>query len=193
LFSNDNIFIDVRKLAHLASYRIPEARQVKNTYKGETNQGVKRQLLYEGFTLIELLLVITAIGILSAIALPSYGAYRERLKIMTCQNDIQAIAVAIKGYYSERYIYPNTLSEVGYGGKTDPWGNPYEYLNIADGDKKNLGKVRKDHFMVPLNTDYDLYSMGPDGLSIPPLTAKASRDDIVRANNGQYIGPASEY
>jgi general secretion pathway protein G len=181
------------KLAHFALYRISVVGQVKKSHEGEANQVAKRRVLYKGFTLIELLLVIAAVGILSAIALPSYGAYREKLKIMTCQNDLQAIAVAIKGYYSEHDAYPNTLSDVEYGGKTDPWGNPYRYLNIADGDKKGLGKARKDHFMVPLNTDFDLYSTGPDGLSVPPLTAKASRDDIVRANNGQYIGPASEY
>lgn len=55
------------------------------------------------------------------------------------------------------------------------------------------GKVRKDHNLVPLNTDYDLYSMGEDGASVSPLTAKASRDDIVRANNGRYVGLASDY
>jgi general secretion pathway protein G len=30
-------------------------------------------------------------------------------------------------------------------------------------------------------------------LSETPLTAKASHDDIIRANNGTYIGIASEY
>ena len=53
--------------------------------------------------------------------------------------------------------------------------------------------VRKDHNLVPLNTDFDLYSMGPDGESASPLTAKASRDDIIRANNGSYIGTATNY
>jgi len=46
---------------------------------------------------------------------------------------------------------------------------------------------------VPINTDFDLYSMGPDGRSAPPLTAKHSRDDIVRANDGAFIGLASDY
>jgi general secretion pathway protein G len=53
--------------------------------------------------------------------------------------------------------------------------------------------MRKDRFLVPINTDYDLYSMGKDGRSSPPLTAKASRDDIIRANDGAYIGLASNY
>lgn len=73
----------------------------------------------------------------------------------------------------------------------DPWGNPYRYTNIAN--TKSKGKLRKDKSLVPLNTDYDLYSMGADGASQPPLTAKASRDDIVRANNGDFVGLATDY
>jgi len=46
---------------------------------------------------------------------------------------------------------------------------------------------------VPLNTDYDLYSQGPDGQSVSPLTAAKSRDDIIRANNGDFIGTAEDY
>ena len=46
---------------------------------------------------------------------------------------------------------------------------------------------------MPINSDFDLYSMGPDGESSPPLTAKSSRDDIVRANNGNFIGTAQGY
>jgi general secretion pathway protein G len=50
--------------------------------------------------------------------------------------------------------------------------------------------MRKDRFLVPINSDFDLYSMGKDGESVPPLTAQKSRDDIIRANDGAYIGPA---
>jgi general secretion pathway protein G len=46
---------------------------------------------------------------------------------------------------------------------------------------------------VPVNSDFDLYSMGPDGQSKPPFTAAASRDDIVRASNGGFIGPVSDF
>jgi general secretion pathway protein G len=35
--------------------------------------------------------------------------------------------------------------------------------------------------------------MGRDGLSNAPFTAKQSRDDVVRANDGQFVGLASEY
>ena len=75
----------------------------------------------------------------------------------------------------------------------DPWGNPYQYLNLSDPKLKGKGQARKDHNLVPINSDFDLYSMGKDGASVSPLTAKASRDDIVRANNGRFIGRAKDY
>jgi general secretion pathway protein G len=56
-----------------------------------------------------------------------------------------------------------------------------------------MGQIRKDRFLVPVNSDYDLYSMGKDGQSQAPFTAKASRDDIVRASDGQYVGLAEDF
>jgi general secretion pathway protein G len=86
------------------------------------------------------------------------------------------------------------LDEVELTNRIDPWGNPYQYLVILGKKKSEVaGKWRKDRFLVPINSDFDLYSMGKDGKSQPPLTANASHDDIVRANNGEYIGEASKY
>lgn len=61
----------------------------------------------------------------------------------------------------------------------------------SDGGGKE--KQRKDRFLHPLNTDYDLYSKGADGKTNAPLTAKASHDDIVRASDGAYIGLAANF
>jgi general secretion pathway protein G len=80
---------------------------------------------------------------------------------------------------------------VGLAGLLDPWGNAYQYLNFAD--IMGVGQVRKDRNLVPINTDFDLYSMGRDGASQPPLTANTSRDDIVRANDGRFVGKAEDY
>ena len=101
---------------------------------------------------------------------------------------------AIRGCGILDGIYPQSLADVDgedFSQVLDPWGNPYQYLNIAQGGPG--GKVRKDKFLVPLNTDFDLYSMGRDGESLAPLTAKASHDDIIRANNGGYVGLAVDY
>jgi general secretion pathway protein G len=55
------------------------------------------------------------------------------------------------------------------------------------------GQPRKDHFLHPISSDFDLYSMGADGQSVAPLTAQKSRDDIIRANDGSYYGLASNF
>jgi general secretion pathway protein G len=85
---------------------------------------------------------------------------------------------------------PNDLAEINRAGFLDPWGHPYQYLNFAVSGNANC---RKDLALHPLNTEFDLYSMGKDGQSQAPLTASQSRDDIIRANDGQYVGLASNY
>jgi general secretion pathway protein G len=44
-----------------------------------------------------------------------------------------------------------------------------------------------------VNTDFDLYSVGKDGLTVTAFTAKSARDDVVRANDGRYVGLAENY
>ena len=58
---------------------------------------------------------------------------------------------------------------------------------------KGNGKARKDRFLVPLNSDYDLYSKGKDGKSSSPITASDSQDDVIRASDGSYVGLASQF
>ena len=65
-------------------------------------------------------------------------------------------------------------------------------MNFA-GDGKGQAERAQGPPWHPLNSTHDLYSMGKDGDGQAPLTAKASRDDTIRANDGGYIGLASEY
>jgi general secretion pathway protein G len=76
----------------------------------------------------------------------------------------------------------------------DPWGKPYQYLRIDGGTTLGLyGKRRRDKNANPVNSDYDLYSMGRDGKTTAQFTAKNARDDIVRANDGEYLGLAENH
>jgi len=146
------------------------------------------------FSLIEILLAIAIIGTLVAIAVPSVSAAVNKARIKRACADIAAIGAKIEGFYSDFGYLPATIDDIEVVNRDDPWGNPYEYLIIL-GRKKNEveGKWRQDRFLVPINSDFDLYSMGSDEDSRPPLTAQVSHDDIVRANNGNYIGVASKY
>jgi len=144
-----------------------------------------------GFTLIEILIATTILAVIASIAVVGYRGYIETTKVNIAINQITEMSIALSDYGLDNGKFPASLSEIGLDTLLDPWGNPYQYLNIAA--NPGNGKVRKDHNLVPLNTDFDLYSMGPDGKSVSPLTAKASRDDIIRANNGSYIGLATNY
>ena len=52
---------------------------------------------------------------------------------------------------------------------------------------------RRDRYMFPLNTDYDLFSLGPDHQSATSLGEGIGLDDVIRANNGGFFGRASDY
>lgn len=162
-----------------------------------------------GFTLIELVIVVAIIGTLAGIAYPAAHGMRQRAQVAKAISDIKAIQIDVLGYEATYQTTPPDLAAIGRGALIDPWGNPYRYLSFAHAAPapgtgtgkggKGLGKVlpppgaRMDRFLVPINTTFDLYSMGPDGNSQPPLTAPVSLDDVVRGNDGGYIGLARSY
>ena len=143
-----------------------------------------------GITLVELMVAVMILGILYMIAIPSYEYYIKKADLTIAAKDIREIEMIIERSYLLNHKYPADLNEIGYN-KLDPWDNSYQYLNFST--VKGKGKFRKDKNLVPINSDFDLYSMGPDGRSVSPLTAKHSRDDIIRANNGKFIGVAEDY
>jgi general secretion pathway protein G len=140
-----------------------------------------------GFTLIELLFVVAIIGVLSSIAVPAIHQAINQARVAKAIADIRTLSGEIAALDS----LPVSLAAIGRNAYTDPWGTPYVYTKIQ-GTNGN-GGFRKDRFLVPLNSDYDLYSMGEDRNSQAPLVVKVSHDDIIRANDGGFIGLASRY
>ncbi len=162
------------------------------------------RILAIGFTMIEMLIVMAIIGTLLAIALPMLQSALDKARTARAIGDIGALQTDIAAFEAGGNGLPEALANIGRGTLLDPWGNLYQYLNFhieeGGGGKGKDGKggappkgARKDRFLVPINSTYDLYSVGKDGKSVAALTATASKDDIIRANDGGFVGLAVKY
>jgi general secretion pathway protein G len=215
----------------------------------------------------------------------------DKARIARSIAEIRHIEKSIKVYSITNEKYPLTLAEAGVANILDPWGTPYQYLNVTtiataaqpqgkavtddfnawswlmpssayatpspnrgqgngggnsgsngnrgqgnqhggqggsqstsaavygagqptnaggsassqpsnaggDGGGSNNGNasagvgIRKDRFGAPLNTDFDLYSMGRNRESADLLSTPKSYDDIIRASDGGFVGLASDF
>ena len=157
-----------------------------------------------GMTATELLGAMVIAGILATVAIPMFGNVSidcddpdarqgpmMRARMAQVTGELGKIHLALSKFELANNRYPESLDELGIDDLEDPWGNPYQYLVVFG--LNNVGHVRKDHNLKPVNTNYDLYSMGPDGRTESPFTSTPGEDDIVMANDGDYFGLACQY
>lgn len=167
-------------------------------------QECKKLYSQNGFSLNELLVALVIAAILATFASPLFGGTTPncdnpnarqgmlmRSKIAQITGDIGEIHIAASRFELSQGRYPADLAEIGMDHLRDPWGNPYRYLVVFG--RNDVGPVRKDHNLKPVNTGYDVYSMGPDGATATPFTSTLGKDDIVMAADGDYFGLACQY
>jgi type IV pilus assembly protein PilA len=65
----------------------------------------------EGFTLIELLVVIVILGILLAIAVPSYLGFKTRAEKSAAKANVRAAMPAVEAYYADNGVYNAAMTQ----------------------------------------------------------------------------------
>jgi len=144
-----------------------------------------------GLTLLELLLALGVAGILAVIAVAGFNQVLDRTRTESAKGDIALLQMQIERYRSQHFRRPDDLAAIGQGAFLDPWDRPYHYTRLEG--TKGKGVARKDRKLNPLNTDYDLFSAGKDGVFKNQVSNKDSLDDIIRAHDGAYVGLAADF
>ena len=69
-------------------------------------KSVLKRLLSAGFTLVEIMVVIAIIGILVAVAIPQFAAYRQASYNTSALSDLRNVKTNLDAYYQEHQQFP---------------------------------------------------------------------------------------
>ena len=132
-----------------------------------------RKRLNEGFTLIEILIVVVIIGILAAVAIPTYFQYVERGYASDAKVQIKNILENAKLYYSENDEFPEDVKIMNEEG----------YANVPE------STLRKWDFTIDLTYDSSTGLTGTiTAESLEEMKGGVGKLLVYDISNGKFVG-----
>ena len=146
-----------------------------------------KKYLKTGFTLIELLIVITIIGILTALITTNLTGARSRARDTRRKSDLRSIEQALRLYYNDAKRFP---SSDGSGNiSTATWGSPFTvgstvYMSSLPLDPSGNGITYK---YVGISDDSYLLVTSLEKLSDPDISESQARCTTALAGYAETV------
>jgi general secretion pathway protein G len=104
------------------------------------------------------------------------------------------VSLAIHNGQSQGYLHLTAAGGNGGGAGAGNSGSTGGGSSTGGGPPcGGVGGARKDRFLVPINSDFDMYSMGKNLDSVASLNPPKSQDDVIRASDGGFYGLARNF
>lgn len=155
----------------------------------------------KGFTLIELMIVVSIIGILTAIALPAYQSYTVRSQIAEAMTLVNEIKPEITGYYKAKGGFPRSNKSAGIPAAKYLIGNYVERMEVVNGaiqvtlgnkiNKLVTGKIISFRPLVVIDSPLSPISWAC-GYAAPPKGMKAIGKNRTNVDTGVLVWACRE-
>ncbi len=141
---------------------------------------MKRQL---AFTLIELMVTVAIVGVLSAIAIPSFLKFQFRSKQAEVKANLKTLFVAEQSYFPEFDSYTDSVAKLGFSPER---GNRYSYAlnNPGNYAPRSTSTITLTDQMNAIEVDTFKF---PLVAAQPPATLSAQ---LATGNNGNFLAVA---